>query len=59
MSLGSEKSAQEFDELPSEESKKRLRVLAKRMDRDKVREMGNAQSFWGNLGRICYVGGTD
>uniref|UniRef100_A0A183BU04 Reticulocalbin-3 n=1 Tax=Globodera pallida TaxID=36090 RepID=A0A183BU04_GLOPA len=33
--LGSEKSAHEFDELPTEESKKRLRVLAKRMDRDK------------------------
>ncbi|KAL3115537.1 hypothetical protein niasHT_018170 [Heterodera trifolii] len=33
--LGSEKNAHEFDELPTEESKKRLRVLAKRMDKDK------------------------
>jgi len=32
--LGSEKMAHEFDELTPEESKKRLRVLAKKMDKD-------------------------
>jgi hypothetical protein len=33
--LGSEKQANEFDDLPPEESKKRLRILALKMDVDK------------------------
>jgi hypothetical protein len=33
---GSEQQANEFDDLPPEESKKRLRIIALKMDVDKV-----------------------